>query len=386
MVPTSQKYRQIGFVLSGGGDDVRLDLYVRPEDLSRPEPSRLTVQQTLGGAWADSFGRGVSTITLGGTLGWIGNLTTSGEDLFQELRTTVFKAWHDRRAAVAKQGQDPATVSLYYMDSLDTISALVAPESFTLRRSKSSPLLIRYQIVLKVLDDSGGPDSIIDDITNALSNPLKWIAGQAGLGNILTQIGSYVQEAQAVVGSAMTAVTSFVNTGQSLIGAVEAIAGQAEGNFDALQSALLGTTAAFCQAGATAFNVYAADDTLDPTLRISVMALASNFNDAACTCINAFNSEQSFSSYDPLYGASTCSSTAGGDAPSTFTVNGQNPFETWFVPAQAPVTVTAAARAAIAALRADPIPLIGNTAQVAHLMQTAANGITVAPVAVALAA
>ena len=365
---------------------MQLDLNVRPEDLNRPEPSRLTVQQTLGGAWGDSFGRGVSTITLSGTCGWIGNLTTSGEDLFQTLRSTVFVSWHDRRAAVAKQGQDPATVQLYYMDALDSINALVAPVSFTLRRSKTSPLLIRYQIVLRVLDDTSAPDSIIDDITDALANPLKWIAGVTGLGNVLTQIGTYVQQAQAVVGAAMTSVTSFVNTGNALIGAVQSIAGQVEGNFDALQSALLGTAAAYCQAGATAFNVYAADDTLDPTLRIPIMALAANYNDAACTCINAFNSQQSYTTYEALYGASTCSSTAGGDPPSAFTVAGENPFETWFAPAQTPVTVTATARAAIDALRADPIPLIGNTAQVAQLMQAAASGVTVAPLAVALAA
>jgi hypothetical protein len=376
-VPASQKYRQIGFWLEGGGSDIQFDLNVRPEDLTRSEPSRLTIQQTLGGAWADSYGRGVSTVTLAGTCGWIGSLLESGEDLFQALRLTVFTEWHDRRQTLAAQGSDPAGVSLYFMDSLDTINALVAPQSFMLRRSKASPLLIRYQIQLAVLDDTGGPDDPLDDIIGALSNPLKWLAGITGLGNVLTQVDSYVQEAQAAIGAATTAITSFVNTGRSLLGSVQSVADEVQGDFSSITSSLLATGAAFAQAGANAFRILSADDTIPPQQRLPIMALASNYNDAACTCINAFNSGTSFTSYADLYGAATCSSTAGGDPPSQFTIALENPFETWFAPIAPPVIVTADARDAINALRGDPIPLIGNTAAVTSLMARAAAGVTI---------
>ena len=74
MFPPRQRFRRLGFYLEGGpGGDVRFDFAVRPEDLQRQEPPRLMVNQTLGGAWAGAFGRGVSTITLSGHPGWRGS-------------------------------------------------------------------------------------------------------------------------------------------------------------------------------------------------------------------------------------------------------------------------------------------------------------------------
>jgi hypothetical protein len=156
--PPSQTYRQIGFSLQGApGGPVEFNFGLRPEELTVTEPSRLTVQQTLGGAWADSFGVGVSTITLSGTNGWRGGLLSSGEELFRQLQTTCFTGWHQARADAIAQGQDPDDIELYFTDSLDDIAVVVAPESFQLRRSKTSPLLMRYQIKLLVL---GGAKSM----------------------------------------------------------------------------------------------------------------------------------------------------------------------------------------------------------------------------------
>ena len=92
MAPPSQKFRRIGFALTGPGPDVRYDFVIRPEELTRQEASRLAVQQTLGGAWVDSFGRNLSSITIAGHTGWRGGFLTSGEDLLLDLRNTCLMA------------------------------------------------------------------------------------------------------------------------------------------------------------------------------------------------------------------------------------------------------------------------------------------------------
>ena len=125
MAPPSQKFRQIAFWLvegpqkAAGGlldqafqglkndlgfgpDHVVLSL--RPEDLTRSEPSRLTATQTLGGAWLDSFGPGIGEITLAGHTGWRGGFLSSGEDAFYKLRNTVFANWHKQRKQAVDDG------------------------------------------------------------------------------------------------------------------------------------------------------------------------------------------------------------------------------------------------------------------------------------------
>lgn len=375
--PPSQKYRQIGFYLEGGGDDVNLDLVIRPEELTRQEMTRLQAQQTLGGAWIDEFGAGLGSINISGHTGWRGSTFFSGEDAFQQLRSTVFRDWLDRRARCVASGVDPDTVSLYFLDSLDSIRSKVAARTFTLRRSKSRPLLMMFQIQLVELADADQPESLIDEITDALSNPLRWLAGVTGLGNQLVQIQHYVTAARSAFGSISNAIRSFVDTGTSLIQSVQSTAQDLRGQFDVANSALLGIGASYSHAASNAFHVLAADDTLPSDQRIAVMALASNFQDAACTMENSFNAGKYFRSFDDLFGASTCSSTGGGHAWSTFTEQLQNPFYSLYPPVASRLAVTPDAQAAIVALRADPIPLIGQPSQVGALMAAAGGGVTV---------
>lgn len=155
--PPSQKNRLIGFAGTVGA----MELVIRPEELTRFEPSRLAVQQTLGGAWADSFDRGIIQIRISGTTGWHGGPADggqlSGEAQFLLLRQTAFIQWHSQRAAIVAGGGDPSVVTLVFIDSLDGHVDVVAPKSFTLRRSKSRPLLMQYQIEMLVLQDLATP-------------------------------------------------------------------------------------------------------------------------------------------------------------------------------------------------------------------------------------
>ena len=374
--PPSQTFRQIGFLLSGvPGGDAQFNFGVRPEDLTISEPSRLTVQQTLGGAWADAFDIGVRTITLAGTTGWRGGILLSGEDLFLTLKATCFDGWHEGRRDLIAQGQDPAAVKLYFTDSLDSVAYTVAPRSFALHRSKTSPLLMRYQIQLLVLGPSDAPDDLIDDIINALSNPLRWLAAKLGLTKIVAQVDRYVQLGKAVFGAAAAAKSTFVNIGVQLLGSIASIAGEVEGVFDPQQSLLLNIAISYSRAAATAFAVLADDATLRQQDRLPISGLASAFNDAACSMANGFDVIGTFPSYIAVRGASTCSSTGGGDASSVFTDQDVSAFAYMFPSTPSLVTVTEDARLAMLSLEGDPLPMVGPAPIVLDLVRRVGSGV-----------
>ncbi|HVB37360.1 MAG TPA: hypothetical protein VND92_02445, partial [Vicinamibacterales bacterium] len=251
-----------------------------------------------------------------------------------------------------------------------------APRSFALRRSRASPLLMRYQIALIVLDDAAGPDNVLDAIINALSDPLRWLAGVTGLGNVLTLVNSYATEAVNAVGAIGAALRGFINVGTSLVSGVAGAAQQAAGQFDESAAALLSIGSLFTRAGANGFAVLAGDDTLPSAQRIPLMAMSSLFNDAACTMDNSFDVGSYFRTFDGLLGASGCSSTGGGDPWNPYTVAGANPFEDVVPAVTAPVTVTPDAQQALAVLGGDPLPLIGQQAAVGALMARAGAGVT----------
>jgi hypothetical protein len=376
--PPSQTYRQIGFSLQGApGGPVEFNFGLRPEELTVTEPSRLTVQQTLGGAWADSFDVGVSTITLSGTNGWRGGLLSSGEELFRQLQTTCFTGWHQARADAIAQGQDPDDIELYFTDSLDDIAVVVAPESFQLRRSKTSPLLMRYQIKLLVLGGADGPISEVDEIIEALSDPLRWIAARLNLTQVLAQINRAVGLARAVFGAAAQAITQFVNVGVQLFASIADIAAQLQGQF---VGAILGIGITYARAASTAFAVLADDDTLSDSERLPLSSLSGSFNDAACSMISGFDQINVFPDYSAMRGASACSSTGGGDPNSIFSVQDVSPFA-YVAPTSPPaVTVTDDAWAALRNLgfRADPLTMRGQQGDVTDLMRRSAVGVSVA--------
>lgn len=196
MPPPLQIGRPIGFI---GTHTLPVNLTIRPEELSRFEPSRLAVQQTLGGAWIDGFDRGIITIKISGHTGWrgagIGGLGGgfSGEAAFQNLRVNSFAAWHQARADIISGGGDPNVVQLTFIDTLNGFTDLVAPKSFTLRRSKTRPLLMMYSIEMLVLQDASIP-----------------FAGGAFVGGFATNFGYLFQAAQldvvaASIGAAVNA-------------------------------------------------------------------------------------------------------------------------------------------------------------------------------------
>lgn len=378
MAPPNQRFRRIGFNLTGGpggAKDLRYDFVVRPSDLTRAETSRMSVNQTLGGAWVDSFGPGLGTITLAGTTGWRGGFFASGEELFAQLREVVFKDWHKRRLDSVVAGQDPSAVKLYFVDTLDEISALVVPKQFTLRRSKTQPLLSSYQITLIEIGDGTASDDV-DKIIAALSNPLRFLLGLTGLGGTLSTIANYAQQGMAVLGAARAGFQALMDLPNTLLGPFISMARQAGGMLDGALAMFHSTLLDVSEAGRNATAALAADDTLSPLERFPLMQAAAAWNDINCTLANSFQTGRYFRSYDDLFGASGCSSTGGGDAASRYTAGGLNPWDAVFPQEVAPVAVSAEAAAAIVTLKGDPLDLIGDQARIGGLLSVMAGGIT----------
>lgn len=376
MRPPPQKNRPIGFYLTGGlGLPARINLPIRPEELTRTETSRLQVNQTLGGAWADSFGAGLTKITMAGHCGWRGAFFLPGEEAFHSLRSMVFQSWHDRRRLAATAGQDPTQVRLYYADTLNDISCEVAPQSFTLRRSKASPLLFRYQISLIVLSDGiGGVLGVVDAITRALSNPLRFLAGITGIGNIVGTLGSLIQGGLTMLSVARDAALYVAGLGISILGQVQSVAQQFRGVFDGANSQLLTTARRYVSAARNAFWALASVAGLTNQERATLMGVAAGFQDAACTMATSFNTGRYFTSYEDLFGASNCSSTAGGRAWSTYAEQQTNPFKAMYPPVASRLVMTPEADAAVTALARDPLELAGREAKVTEYLTATAAG------------
>lgn len=316
--------RPISFLLddsvSGLGSLDALTLYVRPEDLTRQDPSRVNVNQTLAGAWADSFGAGVPMITIAGHTGWRRDQSDEdGEGRFLALRERVFDQWHQRRAAAVASGRDPSGVQLIYTDVLNDMAVVVAPLQFVLRRSKSRPLLYQYQIQMAVLGDGVG------DFRMALGLPGAAVLQQLGLDSLsasLAKLTSYATQAKAFIDRQFLApVQAFMNKTAAIYGKVYS----AIKSVDGVAASLINVARSTAQAGANIFRTFAAVAGIPAHVRGLLMDVGTAYTNIFCVLGNALKSRAVYEDYADLYGASNCSSTSGGRALSPLA--GVNAFE-----------------------------------------------------------
>lgn len=355
--PSSQKAdaRPISFFLAGGGSPASVDLVIRPEDLSRSDPSRLSVQQTLGGAWADNFGPGIAQIQISGHTGWRRTPGDSGDgmDRFQRLKDSVFDEWHARRQRAVQAGQDPDLVQLVFSDALDSFAVVVAPMSFTLRRSKSRPLLCQYQINLTVLQQSigspllGGPLSSLGalaDVTQSL--------GLDSLVDSVNRITRYLNDVQNFIERTIAApVRAFMNQTARLYTAVRRAIQAADG----IAGSLINIAQMTARAGLNLFRTLAAVANIPSLARQRLMEVAGAYSNVFCLLRNALRGQTFFPDYSSLFGSSNCSSTSGGRPVSRFA--DQNPFFS-VAPTQRPlpVSVSTAAQGGLRTMsNSDPV-------------------------------
>ena len=334
--PSSQKSgdRPISFVLVDNTDtggsitvDNTVQLYIRPEDLTRTDSSRLNPQQTLGNTiWADNFGPGMPTINIAGHTGWRYVADNScelndGIKRFLKLKNVIFTKWHAQRQVAIKAGNDPdAAVQLQFVDQLDRFACVVAPMSFVLRRSRSRPLLLQYQISMIVTNDQIALPVVVT--TPTLTGTQKVATA---VGSILASINAITAQINSVRSfidnSIATPIAAFLSKTAAVFRAVMTAVNAVQGVTNSLIA--VGRLAAQC--GVNIFRSLAAVVGLPNLIRQQIMQLAGAFSNILCVIENVLVSPQIYPDYDPLFGSSNCSSTSGGRPPSALA--GLNPFQ-----------------------------------------------------------
>jgi hypothetical protein len=355
--PSSQKAsdRPIGFRLENGvtGQIQFLRLNIRPTDLRRSEPALQTPIPTLGGAWLDDWGVGLSQIVIAGHTGWRGGVSLDGGAQFHLLRDTIWVGWHKQRADAVAQGQSPDKVRLIFVDTLDGITAVVAPGSFSLNRSRSQPLLFQYSLAMTVLSDNldrAASDPLNINPDGSSSNPDALSQGVLAANNASSTLLGSVAKVTALLPAAHQAIGSLLGTGAGVIGAVTALS---SGSVGFSQAAVL--AGQICQGSSNLLNAYMATAGLGGLGGLPLAQAASAFRTAGCIFRNVLSvtGALTYTDLSVLDGSSSCSTTLGVGQLSPFL--GANPFLTLSTAPSAPIAVTLDAQSALAsALQIDP--------------------------------
>ena len=339
--PATQKAEDcpITFVMDdeSAGTSEEMTLLIRPEQLTIGFPSRMSVNQTLGGAWADSFGEGIEEGTYAGTLGWraTGN-DSGGVERLANLKNFVYTEWHARRAAAVAKGDDPAKVRLLLVDTLNNYSRIIAPRVFELQRSKSSPLLARYRFNFVMLSrDMTGQDLLQSDTAfgGILGSIGSWVSSFTSSVNAITAkiVQAYkwidktiVAPMKAVVAKTMQiskAVNNMVTAGVGIIRQVRSIA-------------VLAT-----QAISNVFKAAALVVNIPNIAKAAIMGVVREFTNIFCLLRNA-RSLLTYEDYSDIYGASNCSSTNGGRSISVYSGTTTNTFSAVNRPSNSGIVMT----------------------------------------------
>ena len=363
--PQSQKAdaRPIAFVLDDRAKNdppITLTLSIRPEDLSRNDPSRITVQQTLGGGWVDSFGAGLPSITISGHTGWRKSASQvektvqkDGIERFRELKDNVFFQWHERRKAAVAAGKDPDLVKLVFADALDHFAAVVAPTSFSLRRSKSRPLLCQYSITMVVTDQSIDQLQYLQYGAGIKDAKALQESGLDSLSASIEALATYANDVQKFIDRTLVEpVKTFMDQTARLYRAVDT----AVRSVDGVANSLISVAQMSARAGMNLFRTIGTVADFPGYVRAKLMQVASAYSNIFCVLNNALRGQSSYEDYSPIYGASNCSSTSGG-RPASPLAN-TNPFFTVATQAvSSPVSLKSEAQSSLSTLATTDVVL-----------------------------
>lgn len=348
---------------------------IRPEDLTRTEQSRMTVSQTLGGAWVDDFGPGVPTVNLAGTTGWGAGGLPDGFEQFKKLHETVFEKWHKLRAEVAREGKDPDGVKLIFSDGLDDFVWAVVPQNFILKRNKARPLLSQYQIALVKQ-----ADSVIEPKQKPLVSALGEALGLSSLDASINSINNFAKNLNGSIASALgplkAGVDGLVKKTSGALSDVRKLVGAGTNLVREVAGPVMEIAQGLTKVASNVFRIMASTQGLKMTVKNAFMAVAAAFTNAFCLLRNAFKSRGFLPQYQGLYGSSYCSSTAGGSPVSPYV--DRNVFPELFPAKTSAVSLGASAEKAISTMaNMDPLkpaamPVIGG------LLATINNGVSIA--------
>jgi len=326
--PASQKAeeRPITFVLDdeSARTSEEMTLLIRPEELTTSFPSRMTVNQTLGGGWADSFGEGLEEGTMAGTTGWRASSDDAGgTERLIKLRQFVYHDWHAKRAAAVVKGDDPALVRLIMVDTLNEYSRVIAPRNFELKRSKSRPLLSQYRFNFVMISQ---------DVTR---NSLMTNEGGSWFSNILGTMGSWLDSFTASVNAITTKVKqAYKWIDKTIVQPVKTLVAKTMKLYNSVRDLVTAGVGVIRQVGSVATlatqaltNIFRAASlvaNIPNIAKATIMGVVREFTNLFCLIKNA-KVVSRYEDYSDIYGASNCSSTAGGRSVSIY--SGTNTFE-----------------------------------------------------------
>lgn len=324
-VPTDQRagVRPISFLLDSGGslsDPVMLK--IRPEDLTRNEPSRITVHQTLGRGtqgWVDNFGEGLPSVTISGHTGWrpSGVSAEDGVRAFEHLNTLVAHSYHAAKQGAIDTGRDPATVKLLFIDMLDGFAWNVAPMQFVLRRNKSRPLLMQYNITLQAVSTSIDAQSVTAPFFGSLPSGLGALGNAIGtlmgfVGNVQGWVASAVSAVQGFVAPLADTVRKFALLSTAVFTAVQAAVSSVTNGVRSVANMAIGIARDIATVGVNVFRTISSIAGIPSTVKAALSRVAAAYNEVLCIFSNSLRPRKSYQDYEGLYGASNCSSTTGG--------------------------------------------------------------------------
>jgi hypothetical protein len=163
-------------------------LVVNPESYSQTEPARITVTQTKGGMFVDSFGEGIKTIVISGTMGYKRRIAVggpgpeqlsgpgteksnkqregvSGQDQFLDLRK-LYRDW----LLASTDPNEKAQMRFYNWSDEESYEVVIT--QFSLQRATGRPLLYQYNIQMTCIKDlNAKQQGDADPITDKLSEP-----------------------------------------------------------------------------------------------------------------------------------------------------------------------------------------------------------------------
>lgn len=369
--------------LATGAAPVKHDLVIRPEDLVRTHQSRLMVHQTLGGAWADSWGYAPPTVQISGTTGWGQGSRKDGQEQFKELHSDIFKAWHKEREKNIQSGLDPDQVKMIFADMLNKYIFVVAPQNFILKRNKARPLLSQYQIGMTWVENgityySSAMQQLLGE---AKQSPFEKIGGildslKSAVGKIKNFAKGVVDKIKGFTDPIVKGFSEFTKFTAGVLGAVTDTIAAGRSIVKAVSDPLVNIGKNLARAATNVCNVVNAVKSIPQMVKAEIAKVASAFNNVACVLKNGLKGGKQLPKYDALYGASTCSSTAGGRPPSKYDT--VNPFPELLPIDEGTTKVSSAAVQATNRLAGIDVLDAPSSTQVSLDMQIIMDGVRVA--------
>lgn len=386
--PTDQRagVKPIAFTLqTANGLSTPVTLKIRPEDLTRTENQRVTANQTMGRnefGWTDHFGVGLPSLNISGNTGWRSAQGSGmdGAQAFEELNKLVMETYPQKVQEAIDNGQDPESVKLVFVDMLDDFSWVVVPQQFILRRSKSRPLLFQYTIQMQCISTDLENPLMILPFSGSIFSGLKALDGVIStIEDLGSSIEGWIHTAVSIKDAALApvanAVRLFNESANRIFRTVNGVITAGQNAINGTANDLIGIAHDFAKVGMNVHRTIAAITGIPQDIRHGIMRVSGAYSEAFCIFNNSLKPRKIYKNYDGMFGASNCSSTSGGNAPSAY-VN-TNAFAL-LNDKKSPVTVTADARSAISELgNADPVMVPKSEAEINRLLNSAVQGTTI---------